>query len=199
MPPRKGKKGSKSTRKSSRKTSGSGDSQAISYNGPIHLPGTLSSVKPIKINSTYYTACTTSAGGVVDVVFGNSPAVLNEWSTWQGLYHEYRVLGMELKYIPIKNVANWAYGFGTSVLDRENSSALGSTTAATNHESMIVHQMYNSWSRTAKMSGTDESVWLDVASPAAKFYIKLYSSGNSTIQTIGGFFLEFLLEFRVKA
>ncbi len=200
MPPKKGSRGNMTHNKKPRSNTRSGSDVATpAYRGPIHLPSNMSSTKPVKINSTYYVAATTSGGGVIDVVFGNSPAVLNEWTTWQTLYHEYRVLGMELHYVPIKNVANWAYGIGLSVVDRESSSALGSITAATNHESCEIHQMYNTFKRKVLMSGTDEATWKDISTPVAQNFIKVYSSGNATIQTIGGFFLEFLLEFRVKA
>ncbi len=196
------KKNTKDKRKSSRpkKRDPTGRENTMThYNGPIHLPSASESTRPVKVNSTYYAAATTSAGGVIDVVFGNSPAVLAEWSSWQSLYHQYRVLGVKLEYVPVKNVANWAYGFGQTVVDRSNSAALGGITAATNHESVKIHQMYNTWTREAKMSGVQDGGWIDIQSPVATFYVKCYSAGNSTIQTIGGFFLEYLIEFRVKS
>ncbi len=169
------------------------------YNGPIMLRGADNAIKTTKVNGTYVVNATTSGAGVIDLVFGNSPAVLNEWTTWQSLYHEYRVLGIELEYVPIKNVTSWAYGVGMTVVDRETSAALGSQTAAANHEGVRKHQMFNSFKRKATMNGVDEADWLDISSPVSKFFIKIYSSNNATIQTIGQFFITYLVEFRVKS
>lgn len=188
--------GKRSKKRSNRSGSENG---LILYKGPVRLPRSGDSARPVKVNGFYNAACTTSAGGVVDVVFGSSPAVLNEWTSWQGLYHEYRVLAIELTYIPVKNISNWAYGVGSTVVDRQTSAALGSVTAATNHESHVAFQMFNKWTRTARMMGNPDDKWTDISSPISTFYIKCYSSGNSTIQTIGQFFLTYLVEFRTKA
>ncbi len=194
MPRKSAKK--KTLKRSNRRPS---ENAMILYKGPVHLPRSGDSARPVKVNGYYYAAATTSGGGVIDVVFGSSPAVLNEWTTWQSLYHEYRVLAIELKYIPVKNVANWSYGIASTVVDRQTSSALGSITAATNHESHIAFQMYEKWTRTARMMGNPDDKWMDISSPASTFFIKCYSTGNATIQTIGGFFLTYLIEFRTKA
>lgn len=195
MPPKSNKKSNKKRSNTRR----GNENTALLYRGPVQLPSSYDSARIIKVNGTYYAAATTSAGGVIDVVFGSSPAVLNEWSSWQGLYHEYRVLAMELKFVPVKNVANWAYGVASTVVDRQSSASLGGYVAATNHESHQDQQMYNAWKRTARMMGNPDDAWIDISAPVAKYYIKCYSSGNAAIQTIGAFFLKFLLEFRTKS
>ncbi len=168
------------------------------YRGPIHVPGRDNQTQVYKVNQVYTAAATTSAGGVIDVVFGNSPAVLSNWSTLAAEWNEYRVLGIELEYIPIKNVASWAYGTANTVVDHDVSAALGSINAACQHESFQCSSMYSRWRRVARADGVEEMDFVPTTSPSATYYIKCYSDGNATIQTIGRFYLTYLLEMRGK-
>ncbi len=186
-------------RKRSNKPSKRNEQAVQIYRGPVTIPSSMNAGHIVKVNETYATAATTSGAGVIDLVFGNSPAVFNQWSTWASLYHEYRVLAIELEYLPIKNVSSWAYGIGISVADRQTSATLGSITAAINHESAQKHQMFQNFKRTVRMLGTPDANWVPTASPAATNYIKVYSFNNATIQTIGYFFLKFLIEFKTNA
>ncbi len=168
------------------------------YRGRIHLPQGFNQDIPIKMNQALQVAATTSGAGVIDLVFGNSPASLSDWTALSGMYNEYRCLGLELRYVPIKQVASWAYGIAHTVVDHDVSSALGGINAALQHESCKMYTMYSEWNRDAKASGVEEFDWIPVTAPVSNFYIKVYSSDNATIQTIGRFYLTYLLEFRGK-
>lgn len=168
------------------------------YTGPVHIPLGQQQALVQKINDTYQAAATTSGGGAIDLVFGNSPAVLNDWSTLAATWHEYRVLAIALKYVPIKQVASWAYGPAHVTVDRKSSAALGGITAAIQHESLQLHTMYSPWEVSAKAESVEDLSFASTSSPVASFYIKVYSSDNATIQTIGRFYLTFLLELRGK-
>ncbi len=172
--------------------------EGMRYKGPIHIPMAEQQVLTQKINGTYQVAATTSGGGAIDLVFGNSPAVLNDWATLAGSWHEYRVLGMELKYVPIKLVASWSYGPAHVTVDRKSSAALGAITAALQHESCKVETMYSKWQRAAKSESIEDLAFVATSSPASSYYIKVYSSDNATIQTIGRFYVTYLLELRGK-
>lgn len=170
----------------------------FAYKGPVKLPNHGQGLTQ-KINETLQVAATTSGGGAIDLVFGNSPASLADWSSLSGLWHEYRVLAMELHYVPIKQVASWAYGPAHVVVDRKNSTALGSINAALQHESCEISSMYQEWKRVVKAESVEEDGFVSTSSPTATQYIKVYSSDNATIQTIGRFYLTFLLELRNKS
>lgn len=189
----------KSSRKSgSRGTSGSSVVAVPTYRGPVKIPGRDNQTLVYKTNQVYSTASNTSAGGVYDLVFGNSPAVLSNWTALSAEWNEYRVLGLELVYEPIKNVSAWAYGTANTVVDHDVSSALGGVNAATQHESFMEFSMFRRWSRKARACGVEEMDFIVTTSPSATFYIKVYSDGNATIQTIGRFYLYYLIEFRGK-
>ncbi len=168
------------------------------YKGPVILPTSSEQVLTQKINETYMVAATTSGGGAIDLVFGDSPAVLSDWASLASMWHEYRVLGIKLTYVPIKQVASWAYGVAHVTVDRKSSAALGGITAATQHESCRVETMYSKWFREVKSESVEELDFYSTSSPTAMKYIKVYSSDNATIQTVGRFYLTFLLELRGK-
>ncbi len=169
------------------------------YRGPVKLPNHDEAVMTEKVNDSLQVAATTSGGGVIDLVFGNSPASLTDWTTLASVWHEYRVLAMELHYVPIKQVASWAYGPAHVVVDRKSSAALGGITAALQHESCEINSMYSPWKRVVKAQSVEEIQFTSTASPSANMYIKVYSSDNATIQTIGRFYLTYLIELRGKS
>lgn len=168
------------------------------YKGPVKIRGRENQTLVYKTNQVYSTAATTSAGGVIDLVYGNSPAVLPNWAALAAEWNEYRVLGIELVYEPIKNVSAWAYGVANTVVDHDVVTALGGINAACQHESFMEFSMFRRWSRSAKASGVEEMDFLPTASPGATYYIKVYSDANAAIQTLGRFYLYFLLELRGK-
>ncbi len=174
-------------------------SRIFKYTGPVKLPNHDEAVLTQKVNSSLTVAATTSGAGVIDLVFGNSPASLPDWTSLAAIWHEYRVLAMELHYVPIKQVASWAYGIAHVVVDRKNSAALGGITAAIQHESCELSTMYSPWKRVIKAQSVEEDGFVSTASPSATQYIKVYSSDNATIQTIGRFYLTYLLELRGKS
>ncbi len=168
------------------------------YTGPIVVPNAQNEILVQRFNECYVVACTTNGSGVIDLAFGNTPTLLNDWSGLQAVWNEYRILGIELEYMPVKNIANWAYGVAHTVVDHKASAALGGIAAASEHESYEMKSLFQSWKRTAKSSSFEEMSFIDTSSPAASYYIKVYSSGNTTSQTIGYFALRYLLEFRGK-
>ncbi len=168
------------------------------YKGPIQLRSVSQQTYVEKMNVTLQTNATTNVSGVMDLVFGNSPASLSQWTTLAGLYNEYRVLGMKLEFTPIKQVSTWAYGISYTVIDHDVSAALGGAAAAAQHESYMQLGNYSRWSREARSNGIEEFDFISTASPAAQYYIKVYSSANTPSITIGVFALTYLIEFRGK-
>ncbi len=166
------------------------------YLGPIHLPSNKNQTGMVRFNSSFVVNATTSGGGTIDLVFGNTPTAIGNWTTFQGIFNEYRILGFEVEYVPYKNVATWSYGSAISVVDHDASASLGSQTVALNHESALKHTMYQNWRRSARAEGVEEFDWIPTASPTAQYYVKVYSTGNSTIQTIGQFFVTIMIELR---
>jgi len=168
------------------------------YRGPITIPGTSSGALPIKENATYFFSVTTDAGGAINLVLGSSPAVLNEWTAWTGLYHEYRVLALELTIVPVVNNAALSYGPAISVVDRATATSLGSYAAGANHDSAKYHSLYKKFSRQARMMGSTESAWIDVTSPISQMFIKVYAGLSTPLASIAVGFLKYLIEFRTK-
>lgn len=191
-----GNRSSRSTDRGSRGRSRQKSEQDPIYRGPVILPKADQEVHQISMNQTLIQAFTTSIGGVVDASFGNDPSSLPNWATFAGRWNEYRCLAMQLSYVPIKQVATNAYGIAFTTTDHDVAGALGSATAAANHESFKPFTCYEKWIREVKANGVDEFDWFKTSSPLAKMYIKVYSQNNQASTTLGTLFVTYMLEFR---
>ncbi len=172
--------------------------EAPMYKGPVKISGSELATNTVKFNATFNVAATTNVSGVIDTVLGNSPASLTDWASLAATFHEYRVLAMELEYVPVKNVATWAYGVHHLVVDHESNAALGSIAAACEHDSLSVHSGYSGYKKIARAAGTEEIGFVPTSSPVSYYYLKCYTSGNTPSITLGQFYLTYRLEFRGK-
>lgn len=111
---------------------------SLTYSGPaiprITEPGGSTYVLQLH----YITALATGGGvTVLNPVFANDPSGSSEWSSCQALFDSYRVLAMELKFIPASYVGTGLTG-GTLLIvsDYEDATALASQAAALQYDSV---------------------------------------------------------------
>jgi len=171
------------------------------YNGPTRLPRSLNGRDTIirrLINTANVTA---SAAGVYAIAFGNDPSLYQQWSTFQGIYREYRVLSMKFHYEPDQQYSNtstnvfgspWITAFDTAA-DTTNPATYVSV--ATYGGSVLVNSA-RPWTRTYKMGGIEESGFKVTSSPASTVTLKAYLSGVTNSATIGFYLAEILVQFR---
>lgn len=192
----------KKTRKSEKRANPS--STALVYKGPTRLPRAPQQDDTMTTQLNNVGQIVTSASGVVNTVF-DAYAQLStpsDWTNLSGLYTEYRILSMEVEFIP------WnTYNTPTtntlapmySVEDRTSNSTLGSLALAVAYDSVKVTMPSKRFVRTIKMNSAEEAQWIAVgASPAttARLYIKLYSSGNSNSITLYDFLTRIVVQLR---
>jgi len=141
-----------------------------------------------------------SAGGIVNNVFGDDPSAAS-WSDWAGLvavWDEYRVLAMQLMFVPI-NKYNRASTDTIQpiivIIDRDDATAVGSEALAMNFESHSVHCGSETWTKSVKMAGVEDAVFLTTATTVPSMWIKLYSAGNSASVVLGKIYTTALVQF----
>ncbi len=177
---------------------------ALVYRGPSRLPRSegQNDVFTSQINNTG--SIVSSAGGQITTVFDDysQTSTPTDWTSFQNLYTEYRILSMELEMIPWNK-----YNMPTttvcppvySVLDRANNTPLGSIAQAVAYDSVEIHEPSTRFKRVVKMNSVEESQWIAIGSSpatAARFYIKLYCTGASNSTTYYDFVTRMVIQFR---
>lgn len=172
---------------------------ATRYRGPITVRGSSVSSEPIERNVSYYAAINASVSGNVDFVLGTGLVTsLGDWANISGTYHEYRVLGMEMDFVPIVSYTS-SYPPIVWVVDRNNSSTLGNYTTAANHESAKISSSRYPHRYRWIMDGPSESVWTPVATTFNAGYLKGFGNNFASSQNVGAYLLRFRLQLRVAS
>lgn len=183
------------------------DPNSIAYNGPTRFPAPLgvSIDDAIVVPLCYTSTISTGAGGAVQTVLDSQAQMVasSDWTTYSGLYSEFRLLSMDVTFIPTHYV-NTTGGIVRkavfSVEDRQNTSALGSDADALSYStSVVAHPPATTFRKVMKMSGPGESSWISTASSPAttdRLYIKLWSNAGTASLLIYDYFTVMMVQFR---
>ncbi len=171
----------------------------VVYTGPIRKPGLARSMGDLKtMELRYYAALSSDAGGLIDDVISNNPSSGSGWSSFAGIYGEYRVLGVRLDFKPSdrysKVTSLTTPGF--VVIDNESSSSLASTAAATGYYTAKFISLDDPWSLEMRMGETDQADFLPTASPSSTQWAKFYLDGMSASKSYGGILVTLLVQFK---
>lgn len=174
------------------------------YRGPIRTPAERGNIRTRQISLQLIGTVVTSAGGLNADVYGSNPAGGTGWASLAAVYDEFRVLGMELRYVP---TARYNRPVGVAevpmavVIDHDNATALASyhgvVPAADAYESVTLQGIEDPWTRVARLSDFNEATYQNTNAPASTFYIKtFYQSGTAAAAELGRFLLVWKIEFR---
>ncbi len=177
---------------------------ALVYKGPSRLPKAPQQDDVYATQLNNQGSIVTSAAGLINTVFDaySQLSTPSDWTNLSGLYTEFRILSMEIEFIPwntYNQPTTSALAPIYSVEDRTSNVALGSLAAAMAYDSMKVTMPSKRFVRTIKMNSTDEAVWTPVGSSpatASRMYIKLYSSGNVANATLYDFVTRIIVQLR---
>lgn len=177
---------------------------ATVYRGPLEIP------QAKKVNDVWSTQINiigsigSNGSGVINTVFDpvNQIQTSSDWASLAAVWNEYRVLSAKLQMTPWNK-----YNLPTtttvtpinSVLDRNDNATLGSLSAAANYNSCEQHDPSTQFTRSIRMDSVDEAEWINTGtSPgaAARFYIKLYSSGNTPSIVFYDYIAKYVVQFR---
>jgi hypothetical protein len=204
----------KGSRRSARGSSGAskqGPSDvALKYRGPIWNTRLRENLNSIVVDLFSSGQLTSSAGGIINQVFTSSSTSFQNFSTWAGLYEEFRILGIQLEFYPnnrySKTTTSCIPGFG--VVDHADTSALTSAAQALGYASCRILSVEDPWSDRSeyrgssvpalriRMAGAEEAQWLPTASTAGLLAIKTYFTGLTASTQYGLFLFRALAQFR---
>ncbi len=176
----------------------------VVYNGPTRLPPSRYENETEVIQMGYGGTISSSAGGVVNTVIDAYSQLTSsaDWASIQNVWNQFRILSMDVEFhpwntfnMPTTNVLAPVW----SVVDRGDSTALSSTNVASSYGSAKLTNPSATFERKVKMASIEEADFLPVSSSpatASRFYIKLYSSGNSNSITLYDYHTILLIEVR---
>jgi hypothetical protein len=181
---------------------------SLSYNGPTRFPVTAQD-RAAKDDATVVEliligAIASSGAGVIATVFDcySQASSCAEWSTYLGLYSEFRILSMDIELLPWNR-----YNLPTTtaaaplyaVEDRQNSTALASLADCQGYVTLSAHPPSTPVRRVVRMMGSGEADFTSSASsPNAddRFFLKLYSAGNTATTTLYDYVNRMMVQFR---
>lgn len=171
---------------------------ANSYYGPIVRPieRQARDTKTMVLNN-FYTLTSTAGGVIADVIPGN-PSNASNWADTNTVWGEYRLLGFSISFMPFNRYSKTTTNcvpFAV-IIDRRNSTALASTTAAASHASCVMHSSEDPWTMSVKMSNAEESQFIAVSSPSAYQWFKFYASGLTVSTGYGYLLVTYRVQFR---
>ncbi len=195
----------KRRQKSSKKRNNQNPSPSIiQYNGPSRLmkADQQNDLMTTQINNAGTVA--TSASGAVTTVFDAyaQMSTPSDWTNLSGLYTEYRILSMEIEFNPwntYNTASTTVLAPMYTVVDRNNNTPLASVAQAIGYDSCKCTLPSRKFKRVIKMDSIEEAQWIAVASSpatAARLYVKMYSTGNSTTINLYDFVTRIVVQLR---
>jgi hypothetical protein len=177
----------------------SAPSRAITYNGPVSTTKSMrDNTRTMTTMLRYYSTVTTTAGGVINTVYGNAPSSCVDWSNFANCYDEYRVLGFKVHYAPHNIYSKTSQNCQNIItaVDNDSGGAIASYNAMTAYESAALRSVEKPFNITAKMSGVTQSTFITTAAPVANQWIKFYGDTFANSSIYGAVLIEFLVQFR---
>jgi len=178
------------------------------YKGPIMVPGSKENVQEFQTNLFSLVGMTTTGGGLLNSVFPIAPSSFSNYLALFANFDEWRLLGLEVQYVPhsrnallplttstqdLMAVCSWA-------IDRDSAAAYTGYTGtgatfSTNNSSCKLFAPNERSTLTYRMNGADAAAW-NTPTSANQLWIKTYASGLSNTTTYGYFYFKALFQFR---
>jgi hypothetical protein len=182
---------------------------ATSYKGKIDKGGKGLDTVDANIFEGYEVTSTSSSGvAVLNGVFPVSHVTaITDFTEFQGLYQECRVLGMNIHWNPsCQNGAppNSALNYATPWFfcpSHVDNTALTGDVQAFAHEGKRYGNFAKRLTATIRMAGPQESDWFSTASGTTstlciKTYLKINTISASSVINLGNIYVEYLVQFR---
>jgi len=172
--------------------------RTVVYKGPIRVKGASNETDTHSIVLTEEFSLTSSAGGVIALVQPDNPNATANWSNFVNCFDEYRVLAFELWYMP-NNRYSKSVTVTTPILmviDHDSATALSSYSQAAQYASVRQFALDDPFKMVARMADVSEASFLNTTAPAARFWIKAYSTGLTVSTSYGVVIVSYKVQFR---
>jgi len=144
-------------------------------------------------------ALTTSGSGIINSVYTDIVTGVNNWSSFAAVFDSYRVLAVRVQFTPLRAVGGSTVTYFAPIataIDRSDSTVLSSYLAAMQYSSHREFPGNTQFSVLSCMASAEDATFLSTQAPAARCWIKTYSTGNTISTTIGRVVTELLVQFR---
>lgn len=171
------------------------------YLGPVITANEIQSISTTSGVLHYVTQIVSSgAGAIVTAIDKDPSSVAPEWASWVALFDEYRVLAMEVNYVP-RNEYLGSITLMPSVIaavDHDDATTPPTFASVFSKSSSKICNMAQPWKMTWRMSGNPDNTWSDLNAPATgKGSIKIYNAGTfSNSTTYGDILIRWRVQFR---
>jgi len=170
--------------------------QAQSYFGPLSMPQEQLSI----VDLCYDLAAVSTAGGIINDVIGDYPVASPDWTGVAGLFAEYRVLAMTVRFIPNVTGATMGTLLYTPfycVLDLTSSiTALTTYVAAANYALTKVNSLNVPWTMAHRMRGVEEAMFVPTSSAVVDYNFKVFAATLTASTSYGRYFVHWKCQFR---
>jgi hypothetical protein len=152
------------------------------------------------VNVVIDIACMSTAASIISDVFNDLPTSSPDWASLSSVFAEYRVLSMNVRYIPIlsgASVSTLSYNVAYMVWSA-NSDVTPLTTylQAANYPVKRVFSLNSTASLSHNMRGAEEATFVDVSSSVVDYTFKIVATGLSASANYGRYVLTYLIQFR---
>lgn len=192
------RKNSRNRKQSSRLQREQPPSTAVSYRGPLNIRSEQLDTTTILVDFPL----SASASGVIQNVFSDVPLTFTSLaSNFTAIYSEYRVLAMQVRFIPIVSgatVSTNAYNVIYIVWSANSDvTPLASYTVAAEYPAQTVRPINTTLQLTHKMIGLEESTFADTSNTTLIDYtFKLFASGLTNNALYGHVLIKYIIQFR---
>jgi len=195
-------RGNKSGKKSSKRRYVNKElpSSVVVYLGPIIRPVDRRQHDLHTMQMGYTAALASDGAGKIASVFGTGTvSSANDWASAAALFGEFRVLGMQIDFIPINLNSSLLTAASISVVsDFQAATALGTYGDAARYGSCKNHSINERWYHQVRMDGFENAQFTPTSAVVSTYYIKVISTGNSLSSTMGEIYIHFLVQFKGK-
>jgi len=189
-------------RKSGSKSRANPPPSAIKYTGPVFTEQDLRQDQVIVRVLSVAGLITTNLSGNLAYTITNDPSGSPDWVSYTPLYEEYRVIAMELVWVPYctkwGNVTNNAF-FQNAVAyaASRNATAVASSVAAVmSYPSGRLTNMQTAWKLVIKMDNVSEASFFNVGGVGGTWAALVFSTGLSASTTYGAYSVRLRVQFR---
>lgn len=169
------------------------------YDGPMTLQAFRNQSYTVTTRMSRVVSATSNGSGVLSAIINNDPSNYTSWADFTPLFDEYRVLAMEVHYVPnVNNTYNTTYlpQPVIHVWDRDASGALTSLGQGMDYESAVPSNINVPFKGHVKMTGSEDSAFINTAAPVKTWSYFNYASGLTASTTYGSYFVQILVQFR---
>lgn len=171
-----------------------------SYRGPIspNLAAAQPATTVVNIASTV-TQASDAVGELFTKYTTSGLTSLSEWASWSDTYTEYRILGMEFYWEPLRTPS---YPGSTTppvgVIAVRNGASLATPVTVAELMNVSLHKKWNLGKpikMTWRMNGIDQSGYIPVSTPADYGGFFIASGGGTPTTNIGRVYITYLVQF----